>query len=129
VTQRNAHTRKQLFDTEWFGQIVICPVIERGDFITFVVFYRKNDDGDLRPFTQARADFNAVDIGQAQIENDNIGRIGRGQREPFFAAVGNCDLKFLFGQNRPQGTQDLRFVINDEDMGGITHIVSESAGR
>src|SRR5581483_4319763 len=87
------------------------------------------DDGSLSPFAQARADFNAVHVGQAQIENDDVGRVRRGQRESFLAAIRNGDFKSFFRKDGAQSAQDLRFIINHENVRLVGHVVSGSTGN
>src|SRR4029079_6122113 len=87
----------------------------------------ENDDGDLGPFPQLPANFNAIHIWQAQIKDDQVRFTCRSQGQAFFAAAGGCDLKLFFSKNSANGALNLRFIVNDKNMGCVVH--SSASGK
>src|SRR5439155_6972510 len=60
---------------------------------------------------------------------DQIRWVGRGQGQAFLAAAGGGDAKLLFQQNGAQCPQNLRLVIDDQDMRARRgHAASVSGG-
>ena len=57
----------------------------------------------------------AVAVGQAKIENDKIGRAGRGLAQSLRARLGRQNLIARGGQCDAEEPLDLRFVVDDED--------------
>ena len=68
-------TGQQLTDPEWFGHIVVCAGIQRGDLIRFLLAHGKNDNRCVGPLAQPAGDFQPVEIGQPQIEQDHVGAL------------------------------------------------------
>ena len=65
----------------------------------------------------AADDFDAVEIGQAQIENHQIGLLVTQQGQSLAAGGGLDDPIGLDGQGRAQQPADRRLVVDDEDGG------------
>jgi len=73
VTQRHAQACHQLTHVKRLGEIVISPGVERGDLILLLTARRNHDDRCRRPFANASGEIDAVRIGKAQIQQDDIG--------------------------------------------------------
>ena len=71
--QRDANPRQQLLGTERFRDVVIGAEIERADLVCFATARRQHDDRHRRRLADARADFGAVEIGQAEIQHHQVG--------------------------------------------------------
>ena len=121
MAQRHANARQQFFNAKGLRQVIIGAFVQRHDFIAFVVAHRQHDDGHAGPFAQPRADFKAVHVRQTQIEDDHIRRIGGGQRQALFAATGRRHLKVPFGQDGFQRAQNLRLVVDDQNVRRLVH--------
>ena len=63
----------------------------------------------------ARDHLDAVDPGQAEVEDDEIGMVARGQRERDLAGRGEVDLVAARLEVRAEGAQELRLVVDDQD--------------
>ena len=74
VTQRDAHSGKQLTGTKWLREIIIGAVVERTNLLLILVAGRKNDDRRRQPFAQPPNDFLTIHVGQTEIKNHEIGR-------------------------------------------------------
>jgi hypothetical protein len=57
---------------EGLRDVIIGPSIERGDFVVLGITDGEDDDGDFAPFAQPAEDFLAVEVGQAEIEEDDV---------------------------------------------------------
>ena len=74
MAQRRPHAREQLVHAERLGDVIVGAEIERLDLAGLVAAARQDDDRDA---LVARSDrpqqLEPVDIGQAEIENDEVG--------------------------------------------------------
>ncbi len=74
--------------------------------------------GTVRPAAQPADHVDAVDIGQAEIEHHQIGRVAGGRRAQRAGPVGrDVDVVPAGAQVDPQRAQDLWFVVHDQDAG------------
>ena len=70
------------------------------------------------PAAQAADDLDAVHVGQAEVEHDEVGPAGRpAARRARRAVGGHVDVVSAGAQVDPQGAQDLRLVVDDQDAG------------
>jgi hypothetical protein len=89
-TQQRAHPRHQFLHAERLGHVVVGAGIERGDFLAFVGAHGQHDHRHLRPLAQARQHLMAVEVGQAEVEDHQVGAMrrhapaGRPRRPPRF---------------------------------------------
>ena len=69
----------------------------------------------LRP--DLRRDLVAVELGQHDVEQDQVGRLGAPQPEPFGAVARDDDVVALLLERVLQEALDVRVVVDDEDLG------------
>ena len=62
-------------------------------------------------------DRGAVDVGQSEVEDDQVGVIGGGGRDGVAAGVGGGDGVAVGGEVDPEGPQDVGVVVDDEHVG------------
>src|SRR6185369_1191236 len=65
-------TGDQLAHAEWLGQVVVGAQLQSCNLIGVSVADREYDDRNLRPLTYLAADLQTVDVGQRQVEQDDI---------------------------------------------------------
>ena len=77
VAQRHAHARQQLAHAEGLGHVVVGAGVERGDLVALLAARGEHDDRHLAPLPQPADHLQAVHIGQAQVQNDDVGLAAR----------------------------------------------------
>ena len=102
MVQRHPDARQQLFDPERLGQVIVRAFIQGAHLIPFAVAHRKDDDRHLGPLPQLLAHLDPVHIRQAQVEDDQVRRLGRRQGQPLFAPGGNGHPELLGAQDGVQ---------------------------
>ena len=70
--ENHAQASHQLSDSERLGQIIVGTGIQGGNLIFFPVPHRYHNDRDLGPFAQAAGDLHAIQVGQPEIQDDQI---------------------------------------------------------
>ena len=109
--------RHELLDAEGLRDVVVAHA-EALDLVLGRVTGGQEDDGHLLALVaQAAADLVAVEVGQHDVEHDEmrperahlLERLGAGARHP--------DLIALEGQRGGQQVGDVRLVVDDEDAG------------
>jgi hypothetical protein len=114
---------------EGFGEVVVGAGVEGGDFVFFAVADGEDEDGDLGPFAEAAEDFEAVEIGEAEVEDDGFGLKGGGFGEAEGAGFGFMDGEAAGLEGEAEEAADLHFVVNDEEArGGSSHSVEVFCG-
>ena len=116
MPQRRAHAGEQFIHPERFRQIVVGAEIERLHLARLIAAARQHHDRDAVVAAANHAQqFMALDVGQAEIENDER-RILRQQFERDLAVGGFQDLVALGSQPHPQQFADRRLVVDDQDL-------------
>ena len=128
MAKRRAQTREQFADREWLFDIVVGAEIQGGDLLDLAVARRENDYRRRRELPGLRQDVLAVHVGKAEIENDEIGRGIGGHAQRLAAGSGVLHLITRGLERRAQETQDLRFVVDDEDAGAAHDAALAGAG-
>ena len=78
--QRGAQPGEQLVHAERLGHVVVGAGVERGDLVGLAVAHGQHDDRHRAPAAQAADHVDAVDAGQAEVEDDDVGVVARGER-------------------------------------------------
>ena len=73
VPQGDTNSGEQLAGAERLDEIVVGSVIQGGDFLCVLAADRENDNRRCEPVAEFAEHFLAVHVGQAEIENDDIG--------------------------------------------------------
>ena len=113
--------RQQLGRVERLDQVVVGAGAQPADLLLDLALGRQHDDRDvaraalLRP--DLRRDLVAVELGQVDVEQDQVGRLRAPQPEPFGAVTRDDDLVALLLERVLQETLDIRVVVDDEDLG------------
>ena len=126
MAQRGADARGEFADPEGFFDIIISTKVKRRDLLALAVAGREDDDRDVRPASEAGDYLLAIHIRQAEIEDDEIRRLGGYGLQRFRARAGFDDLIARSRQRGFQKTLDLRLVIDDQDA-RLVHVISPLA--
>jgi hypothetical protein len=113
--QLNADASQQFFEGKGFDEVIIGTVFEATYAVGDGIAGGEHDDRDVRGGAQATSDFEAINAGQHQVEDDEI--LGRltGNNEPTLTIMGDRDLKALKEESAPQVASNFGFVFNNKD--------------
>ena len=75
MAQRYPNPGQQFGGAEGLGEIIVGPRIQRFDLIALFFARRNDNDRRIGPFAQAARHIQAIQVGQAQIQNDDIGMV------------------------------------------------------
>ena len=117
VADGDADAGQQLGRAEGLGEIVVGAVIEGGDFLRFLIAGGDDDDRRGEPRAKLLENFLAVDVGEAEVEDHEVGRALLGEQQPLLAGVGLGKSIAGFGQRVGEKLPDRRFVFDDEHQG------------
>src|SRR5262249_60916271 len=103
--------------------------IERFNLFGFPLTRRQDDNGKVGPFPRPPDDVLAVAIRQAQIEQDDIRRLGG---DPFNALgdrSGACHFIVIGLKRRLEEAEDRNLIINDQHANSCAHAGVSSRGN
>ena len=80
VAQGHPQPGLELAHAEGLGHVVVGAAVEGGDLAVLGPVGRQHDDGHGAPLPDAAADLEAVHVGQAEVEDDDVGRPHGGLR-------------------------------------------------
>jgi hypothetical protein len=89
---RGPHPREQLLHPERLGDVVVRPRVERLDLVGAVGSPGQHDDGRLGPAAQPLDHLDAVQVGQAEVEDHQVGRVPGGYLERLGPGGGHVHL-------------------------------------
>ena len=110
---RRTHAGEQFFYPERFGDVVIGARVERLHLVHAVGASGQHDDRRLRPAAQALDHLHPIQVGQAKIEDHQVGRIPAGHFERLGSGRRDVHVVVAHPEVDPQRPQDLRLVIDD----------------
>src|ERR1700730_10507727 len=116
VAERDLHPGVELAHAEWLGHVVIGAVLKRVDLAVFGTVCGQHDDRNVAPGSDALADVQAVQVGQAQVEHDDIRCVDRCMGEALVPGLGGPDA--VTEGFQPDGTdaEQAWIVVNDENL-------------
>ena len=120
VAERDADPREQLAGAERLAHVVVGARVERRDLVALLAAGREHDDRDVGPLAHAPDDFEAVHVGQPEVDDDDVGLARAHFHDAISARRGLEELVALAGQRRPQEAPDLWLVL-DQDDDGLRH--------
>ena len=119
-------TQLQFLDVKWLGDVIVCAKLQSLQSVTALILLRQEDDGNMacacaRP--QVAADLVAVDIGQHDIEHDQLGQDMLGLFQGIRPAVRDIHVK---GHAREVDLEHVRNinVVFDDQKAGLCHRAS-----
>ena len=109
----------QLAQAERLRQVVVGAELEADDLVDLVVARREHEDRRLRAGrTHAAEHLEAVDAGQADVEDDEVRGLVDGELEALLARPGDGDLVALLLEGVLDPASDGVLVFDDQDGGG-----------
>ena len=121
VTKSDAQAGLELSHPERLGHVVVGPAVERGDLAILGAVHGQHDDGDVAPLADPSTYLHTVEIGQAEVEDDDVGRsdgclgdalLTRGRHQHAVAERAEAD---------PQHPEQCLVVVDGEDPGHLGH--------
>src|SRR5206468_2944409 len=90
---------QEFAEPERFGDVVVSPRVEPDDDVDLVGSGRENDDRRAwRGASEVSADLQPVDVGQAEVEDNEVRSTGGGRGEGVMAACDPLDVVSVGGQ-------------------------------
>src|SRR5947207_9113173 len=117
-TQEGLDPAHQLAQPERLGQVVVRAELEADHLVDLVVGSGPDEDRRLRAGGAKPAkNLEPVNAGQADIEDDEVGRLVRGELEPLLAALCDGDLVALLLERVLDSARHGELVLDDQDRG------------
>ena len=113
--QRGSEAREELVHAERLGDVVVGAGVEGRDLVALGFADGEDDDRHGGPAAQAADHFDAVDSGEAEVEDDEVGVLPGGDRERRLAGLGEVDVVAACAEVGRERAQDLGLVVDDED--------------
>ena len=101
---------------EGFADIVVCAEFEAEDAVGFFVLGGEHDDGLEMLRAQGFEQFEAVGVGQADVEQEQVEVFAREQLPCLLCGGGDACGEMGAGEGEFDQFGDFAFVFNDEDM-------------
>ena len=98
----------ELGHAEGLGHVVVGSAVEGGDLAVLGAAGRQDDDRHLAPLADPPAHRQSVDVGQAEVEHDDVGGGQGGLGDPLLAVDGGDDLVAAGLQARAGGPAGAR---------------------
>jgi hypothetical protein len=111
---RGPHPGQQFLDPERLGHVVIGAGVERLHLVHAVGPAGQHDDRGLGPAAQPLDHLHPVQVGQAEIEDHQVGRIPPGHLQRLDPGRRDVHLVVAHPQVDPQRPQYLRLVVDDQ---------------
>src|SRR5919204_4739130 len=124
AAQQRAHAAPKLADRERLGDVVVRAELEPDDLVELVVAGREHDDRNLALGAQALADLEAVELGQHQVEHDEVDVLFREACERLLAVPRLQHAIPLALERIGEELLDGVLVVDEEDGRGVGHVGS-----
>ena len=132
AAQQGAQAGEQLLALEGLDQVVVGARVEALDARLERVAGGEHQDRDVVRGAQPARHLHAVELGQPEVEDDEVGVEGRRLVERRLAVCGHAHLVALQAQRPLQDLGDLLVVLDDEHAwvaSGETHVQRTTVGR
>src|SRR6266540_6943171 len=129
MPQRRPHPCHQLAHAERLVDEIVCPQIQGFDLFGFPVPRGKHDNGHVGPWPNFSDHILAVTVGQAEVEHNDIRRIGCDPLGRLRHGSGADNVIVIGLKRRLEETQDSGFIIDNEDAGLGSHARVSSRGN
>src|SRR6476619_3539128 len=129
AAQERAQPREQLLALEGLDEVVVGAGVEALDPRLDRVARREHEDRDVVGGAQAPGDLDAVELGQPEVEDDEVRMVGGGLVERRLAVPGDADVVAVQAQGALEDLRDLVVVLDDEHAGIAADTVHRSGQR
>ena len=116
AAQCGADAREEFVHAERFGDVVIGAGVESGDLLLLRVSRGQDEDGCGEPAPEAAHDVDPVQVGQAEVEDDQVGWVGAGRGEGGGSVVGGGHDVAARAQVDGECAGEADFVVHDQDV-------------
>ena len=108
--------RHQLTHGERLGNIVVCTQLETHDLVGLFLTGGQHDDRRVLFRAHPPADLEAVHLGQHDVEQNEVGRLGERLVQTLCAVIGRHGIVALAAEVEHQDIRDRLFVLDNEDF-------------
>ena len=112
--QGGPHPGEQLLHVERLDDVVVGAPVEGGDLLGLRVPDRQHDHGLLGEGAQPGQHLEAVEVGQPEVQDDEVDAVGAQDPERRRAVAGGQHVIAAGLQARAEGAHDLAVVLDDE---------------
>jgi hypothetical protein len=126
AAQHDLDPRDQFLRAERLRQVVVCADAEAQHDVAFLSLRSDHDHGDgtrHRIGLHTAADLDAVDAGQHQVEDQQIGGLGADQAQPLLSVPAREHFVAFPLEVVLEDFADVRLVLDDDDL-GFRHVCS-----
>jgi hypothetical protein len=106
--------RQQFRNPEWFDYIIVGTQPEQPNLFLLIRLNRENDDGNVRPRTNALEHLGSFEVGQVKVQNNQIRAVEGRSLEPDIGVLRFEHGKSMKLEAGAEKTPDLCFIINDK---------------
>jgi hypothetical protein len=122
ATEDRLDAGDDLVEAERLGDVVVAADGEARDLVFGVVLRREEEDRRrVARRAEALGDAEAVHVGEHHVEDDQIGLLFQDGRDGLRPVADGPDGEAGEAEARGQEVADVRFVIDDKDLGAVTH--------
>ena len=118
TSEQRPDARHELVGAEWLRNVVVGADLETGDPLGLLGTRREHDDRDQRR-RRVRAgratDFGAVNLGQHEIEHQEVRRASRQRGKPLPSGRVDVDSKPCLFEVAPHEFRDVAVVLDDQN--------------
>ena len=111
---RRPRSREQLLHAERLRDVVVGARVERRDLVGLRFAHRQHDHRHVAERAHPPDHLGAVDVGQPEVEQHQVGRLLGGADHAFLAGADRGDLVAVRLEARAQRAPDLRLVVDDQ---------------
>ena len=130
VAEGDADAGDELVHAEGLGEVVIGAEGEGLDLGGFGVSGGEDNDGGGANLADAADDLDAVEVGEAKVEEDDVGGALAEGIEGVAGGAGDLDVVAVAGEAAAEGLDNLGVVFDDEDAGAFRrHALPRRARR
>ncbi len=116
TTQHGVHARHQLSRAERLHEVVVGPGDEPGDALVLAGLGCEHDDGHVRAAADLLAHLFAGEVGEHEVEHDEVGLVALGERQPFAAVDGGEHVEPVLLQVGAHDLAHRLLVVDDHDL-------------
>ena len=113
--QQRPDPGQQLLALEGLDQVVVGAAVEAGDAVLGLGAGGQHQDRHVAVGAQPAADLDAVEAGEAEVEDDQVGDEAGGDVQRLDAVGRGLDLVALVAQRTPQDVGYVGVVLDDQD--------------
>ena len=114
---RRMRARQEFGHAERLDHVIVGAEFEQPHLFGLAAAHRQHDQRHARPGPQPFQHLGAVHVGQAEIEDDQVGRLQRRRAQRLGAGLGLLHLEAVELEAGAQEAPDLDLVVDDEDGG------------